>query len=164
MVDGAHRPLPAALAAGGREIVPVPLTVPPTPGRWTLTIDLVHEHVRWFGCELHAEVEVAPPRVVAVLDPGEDEALLDVLRGLDPEDEPLVVTERPDELGRRFAGRIGTDLDGATRLVVPDVLVREGRRRPLLEAVRAARKLGIPAQSSSGALLTPASVVRRRLR
>ncbi|MGE5273845.1 MAG: hypothetical protein ACM3QU_08830 [Verrucomicrobiota bacterium] len=164
VVDGAHRPLPAALVPGGREIVPVPLAVPVVAGRWTLTIDLVHEHVRWFGCELAVEVDVAPSRVVAVLDPGEDEALLEVLRGLEPEDEPLVVTERPDELLRRFAGRIAADPAGATRLVVPDVLVREGRRRPVLDAVRAARKLGIPAQSSSGAALTPAAVVRRRLR
>ena len=164
VVEGAHRPLPATLAPGGDEIVPVPLTVPAVPGGWTLTIDLVHEHVRWFGCELEAEVEVAPSRVVAVLDPGEDEVLLEVLRRLDPEDEPLVVSERPDELARRFAGRIGADLNGATRLIVPDVLVREGRRRPVLEAVRAARKAGIPAQSSSGMALTPASVVRRRLR
>ena len=164
VVDGPHRPLPAALAPGGGQIVPVPLAVPGVAGRWSLTIDLVHEHVRWFGCELRVEVDVAPSRVVAVLDPGEDEALLEVLRGLDPEEEPLVVTGRPDELGRRFAGRIDADLDGATRLVVPDVLVREGRRRPVLDAVRAAGKLGIPAQSSSGAPLTPLAVVRRRLR
>jgi hypothetical protein len=164
VVDGAHRPLPARLAPGGGEIVPVPLTVPAAPGRWTLTVDLVHEHVRWFGCELQVEVEVQPSRVVAVLDPGVDEALFDVLRGLDSEDEPLVVSTRPGELARRFAGRVGDDFAGAMQLVVPDVLVQEGRRRPLLAAIRRARRLGIPVQSSSDVALTPASIVWRRLR
>ena len=164
VLDGAHQPLPAGLEPAGSEIVPVPLWAPAVPGAWTLTIDLVHEHVRWFACELHVEVEVAPSRLVAVLDPGDDEALFEVLRGLDPEDEPLVVTERPDELRRRFAGRIGGDWDDATRLVVPDVLVLEGRRRPVLDALRAARKRRVPARSSSGTLLTPTAVVRRRLR
>ena len=53
---------------------------------------------------------------------------------------------------------------GATRLVVPDELVREGRRRPLLAAVVAARRLGIPAQSASGEPLNAKRVARRRLR
>jgi hypothetical protein len=164
VVAGAHRPLPAALAGGARAIVPVPLTVPTVPGRWTLTLDLVHEHVRWFGCELRVDVDVAPSRLVAVLDPGDDEALYAVLRGLDAHDEPLVVTDRPDELARRFAGRIAAGPGGATRLVVPDVVVREGSRRPLLVWLRQARAVGIPVQSSSGAELSPASIVRRRLR
>ncbi len=164
VVDGAHRPLPAALAGGGRAIVPVPLTIPPAAGRWTLTLDLVHEQVRWFGTELRVEVDVAPSRLVAVLDPGEDDALFAVLRSLDAHDEPLVVTDRPDELARRFGGRVAADPGGATRLVVPDVVVRQGRRRPLLARLREARALGIPVQSSSGVELTPASIVRRRLR
>ena len=164
VVDGAHRPLPAGLAEGTRAIVPVPLIVPPVAGRWTLTLDVVHEHVRWFGCELRVEVDVAPSRLVAVLDPGDDEALFAVLRGLDARDEPLVVTDRPDELARRFGGRIAAGPGGATRFVVPDVVVRKGRRRPLLARLREARALGIAVQSSSGAELTPVSIVRRRLR
>jgi hypothetical protein len=160
VVDGAHRPLPAGLAADASQIVPVPLAVPAETGSWTLTIDLVHEHVRWFGCELRVEAEIGPSRVVAVLDPGTDEGLFDVLAGLDPEDEPLVITDRVIA----YAGRQGGDLTGATRLVVADELVREGRRRPVLAAVREAKKLGIPAVSSSGTQLNAASVARRRLR
>jgi hypothetical protein len=99
-----------------------------------------------------------------VLDPGTDEVLVGVLAGLDPEDEPMVITDRAEELRRRYAGRMASTLDGATRLVVPDELVLAGRRRPLLDALRSARKLGIPVQSSSGAPLNPTSVVRRRLR
>ena len=76
------------------------------------------------------------------------------------------MTNRPDELARGFAGRIATDLGeiGATRLVVPDELVLAGQRGPLLDAVAAARKLGIPAQSASGHALNAKRVVRRRLR
>jgi hypothetical protein len=165
VVDGPHRPLPADLAPGASQIVPLPL-IPPEPGRWTLAFDLVHEHVRWFGREQRAEAEVLPGRVAAVLDPGIDDALLAALETLDPEEEPLVLTGRPDELARSFAGRIAVDVEalaGATRIVVPDELVREGRRRPLLAVVRAARKLGIPAQTPSGATLTARGVARRRL-
>ena len=145
--------------------MPLPL-VPPAAGRWTLEIDLVHEHVRWFDRPLRVEVEVLPQRIAAVLDPGSLDGLLAVLAGLDPEEEPVVVTDRPDELARGFAGRIATDLGetGATRLVVPDELVLAGQRGPLLDAVAAARKLGIPAQSASGQALNAKRVVRRRLR
>lgn len=165
VVEGPHRSLPADLPAGASQIVPVPL-VPPEAGRWTLDIDLVHEHVRWFERPLRVEVEVLPQRVAAVLDPGSLDGLLAVLAGLDPEEEPVVVTDRPSELARGFAGRIATDLaeTGATRLVVPDDLVREGRRRRLLVAVAVARKLGIPAQSASGQVLNARRVARRRLR
>jgi hypothetical protein len=166
VVEGPHRPLPSDLVPGGSQIVPLPL-IPPEPGRWRLTVDLVHEHVRWFGCDLQVEAEVLPGRVAAVLDPGTDHALLAVLEALDPEEEPLVLTERAQELARTFAGRVHTDVEalaGATRLVVPDELVREGRRGPLLAAVRVAGRLGIPAQTVSGAPLTAGRVVRRRLR
>jgi hypothetical protein len=166
VVEGPHRPLPADLVPAGSQIVPLPL-IPPEPGRWTLTLDLVHEHVRWFGCELQVEAEVLPGRVAAVLDPGTDHALFVALEALDPEEEPLVLTERAQELARTFAGRVEVDVEalaGATRLVVPDELVRGGRRRPLLAAVRVAGRLGIPAQTVSGAPLTAGRVVRRRLR
>ena len=84
-----------------------------------------------------------------------------MLAGLDPEEEPLVITGRVIAVRGPASRRI---LAGATRLVVPDELIREGRRRPLLAAVREAKQLGIPAVSSSGTPLTPASVARRRLR
>ena len=165
VVEGPHRSLPADLPAGWSQIVPVPL-VPPAAGRWALEIDLVHEHVRWFDRALRVEVDVLPQRIAAVLDPGSLDGLLAVLGRLDPEEEPVVVTNRPDELARGFAGRIATDLvgTGATRLVVPDELVLAGQRGPLLDAVAAARKLGIPAQSASGQALNGKRVVRRRLR
>ena len=116
--------------------------------------------MRWFGCELCVEVESRRRGSSPCSTLGTDEALFEVLGGLDPEDEPLVLTER----STAFAGRQSSDLAGATRLVVPDELIREGRRRPVLDVVKAARQLGIPAVSSSGATLTPAAVARRRLR
>ena len=130
--------------------------------------------MRWFDQPLDVDVEVAPRRLVAVLDPGSSEALLAMLATLDPEEEPLVVSPRAEELGRTFAGRIvaapagragfSRVLAGAARLVVPDELVLESRRRPLLAAVEAARRLGIPVVSTSGEPLTAAGVARRRLR
>jgi hypothetical protein len=163
VVDGEHRALPADLPPGGDLIVPLPL-IPPAAGRWTLEIDLVHEQVRWFEHPLSVEVTVEPRRVVAVLDPGSADGLAEILETLEPEEEPIVLTEHPDELARRFAGRIGlpSELAGAERLVVPIEHVREGRRRPLLELVRNAQKLGIPVVATSGEPLGRRSVVRRK--
>jgi hypothetical protein len=162
-VGGEHRALPADLAPGGTLIVPLPL-IPPAAGRWTLEVDLVHEHVRWFDRSVRVEVTVEPRRVVAVLDPGSEDGLAGVLESLDPEEEPLVLTEQPDELSRRFAGRIGlpSELVGAERVLVPVELVREGRRRPLLELVRTAQKLGIPVEATSGQPLGRTAIARRK--
>ena len=163
VVDGEHRPLPADLAPGASEVVPLPL-LPPWAGAWTLEIDLVQEHVRWFDRPLQVEVTVEAPRIVAVLDPGSEDGLVEVLEALDPEEEPLVLTERPAEVARRFAGRVGppSELADAERLVVPIQLVREGRRRPLLELVRSAQKLGIPVETTSGTPLGRRAIARRK--
>ncbi len=165
VLDGSRTPLPSDLPPGGSLRVPLALVVPAEPGRYVLEADLVHEHVRWFDRPLRVEVEVAPARRVAVLDPGALEGLLAVLATLDPEEEPVVITERP-ELAREFGGRLAASLEetGADRLVVPDELVQEGHRRPLLDAVATARRLGIPAQSASGADLGRTAVARRRFR
>jgi hypothetical protein len=161
--EGEQRSLPADLLPGGSLILPLPL-IPPAAGRWTLEVDLVHEHVRWFDRPLRAEVVVEPRRLVAVLDPGSEDGLAGVLASLDPEEEPLVLTEQPDELARRFGGTIGlpSELTGAERLVVPAELVRAGRRRPLLELVRAAQKLGIPVEATTGEPLGRLAIARRK--
>jgi hypothetical protein len=138
--------------------------IPPGAGPWTLELDLVHEHVRWFEQPLLVDAVVEPARVVAVLDPGTEDGLADVLGTLDHEEVPLVLTEQPDEVARWFAGRVGlpSELAGAERLVVPIQLVREGRRRPLLELVRSAQKLGIPVETTAGEPLGRGSIVRRK--
>jgi hypothetical protein len=52
--------LPHALGPGERALVPVEVCAPPLRGPAELVLDLVHEHVRWFGCEFSAQVEVGP--------------------------------------------------------------------------------------------------------
>jgi len=37
---------------------PMTLQAPPEPGEYLLELDLVHEHVRWFGCGIHLPVTV----------------------------------------------------------------------------------------------------------
>src|SRR5581483_630272 len=115
-VDGEHRGLPVDVAPGAAEIVPLPFVRP-----------------------VRAEVAVEASRLVAVLDPGSEDGLAALLATLDPEEEPVVLSEQPDAVARRYAGRVAlpSGLAGAERLVVPEQLVREGRRRPLLELVRA---------------------------
>ena len=54
------------------------------PGPWTLEVDLVHEHVRWFDQPIRAEVEVLPARRVAVVDPGTLDGLVDAARDARP--------------------------------------------------------------------------------
>ena len=163
VVEGEHRALPADVPPGASEIVPLPL-IPPAGGPWTLELDLVHEHVRWFEQPLPVEVVVEPARTVAVLDPGTKDGLAEVLAALGPEEEPIVLTEQPEEVARRFAGRVGlpAELAGAERLVVPIELVRVGRRRPLLELVRTAQKLGIPVETTAGEPLGRRAIARRK--
>ena len=181
--EGLRAGLPAELAPGGSEIVPLGLAAPDEPGAYRLVVDLVHEHVRWFGAALEVEVEVRPRRLTAVLDPGDRERLLSVLEQLDPDEEPLVLSAAPGELARTFAGKIAdvpaapaslpallrlvraykARLVGATGLLVPAEAVSEGRRPPLVAAVAAARMLGIPARTTAGTALTVSRVLRRAL-
>jgi hypothetical protein len=175
--EGLRTGLPAELAPGESEIVPLTIAAPDEPGRYTLLIDLVHEHVRWFDAALRVIVDVAPARIVGVVDPGVREDLLSVLEQLDPEEEPLVLTHAPAELGRTFAGRTAlvpalpssrlgflrlhaayrAALTDASRLLVP----AGGRRLPLLAALTAARSLGIPAHTTDGRPLTTRRILRR---
>jgi hypothetical protein len=180
--EGPRMPLPAPLGPGGAELVPIALSAPPVPGRYTLELDLVHEHVRWFECPTRVEAEVAPRRLVAVLDPGSLDELASVLERLDPEEEPVVLTPRPEETARAFAGIVRSVPDdpgrrlawpwlvggyrralaGVERLVVPAGLLERGRRLPLLAAVAAARSLRVAAESTAGAPLTTSAVLKRR--
>lgn len=108
-------PLPHDLAPGRRCRVPVSVEAPPEPGRRTLELDLVHEHVRWFGCAAAVELEVRPRKVLAFLadqppavwpeaDARLEEALL-LAAELAPEHEPVVLGPRPAELADRFGYR-----------------------------------------------------------
>ena len=63
---GLRTPLPCDLLPGERVVVPLHVLPPAEPGRYRLDVDLVHEHVRWFGCAIPLEVDVLPRRRVAV--------------------------------------------------------------------------------------------------
>jgi hypothetical protein len=56
--DGHRSPFPVAVAPGEECIVPVAVTAPADGGRLALGLDLVHEHVRWFGCETRVTMDV----------------------------------------------------------------------------------------------------------
>jgi hypothetical protein len=179
--EGLRTALPADLPAGESQIVPLTIAAPDDAGRYTFVVDLVHEHVRWFEQSVRVEVEVTPARIVVVLDPGTRGGLLAALEQLDPDEEPLVLTPAPTELARTFAGRTmlapavpssrlaflrlhaacREALTGASRLLVPAEMLREGRRLPLLAALSAARSLDIPAHTSDGEQLTARRVLRR---
>ena len=98
---GLRTPLPCDVRPGDEVVVPVHVVAPPEPGRRTLAIDLVHEHVRWFGVEATAAVEVRPRRRVAVAgEPAAVERLLDALM-LVPTIEPVVLEPDSTRTKRR---------------------------------------------------------------
>jgi hypothetical protein len=123
VAEGLRTPLPAALAPGGSLLVPVDVEAPPRPGRHTLVLDLVHEHVRWFGCAVEGAADVRPGLCVAIL--GEDErAALDAaatLAEVAPAVRPIVLASSPDEVSERHGYRCAPDArgyvlgDGTTR-------------------------------------------------
>jgi hypothetical protein len=64
--EGLRTPFPGPVAPGERVVVPVDVAAPTEAGRFLLSVDVVHEHVRWFGagCEIPvwvANVAVLPP-------------------------------------------------------------------------------------------------------
>ena len=57
--DGMRSPLPCTVGPGDAALVPVWVQAPDERGDHVLEIDLVHEHVRWFGSPLTLTVTVA---------------------------------------------------------------------------------------------------------
>ena len=88
---GLRTPLPSDLRPGEELVLPVHVVAPRDPGARLLAVDLVHEHVRWFGVEARATVEVRPRRRIALAgDPAAVDRLLDELLLL-PEVEPVLL-------------------------------------------------------------------------
>ena len=111
-LDHAERtPLPHDLAPGETTTVPLAVRAPDGPGRVGITVDLVHERHRWFDCGAAIALDVQPRRRAVVLvgqPPGDaafDRQVDDVLLGLDPGVEPLLVGPKPDWLQRPLPRR-----------------------------------------------------------
>jgi hypothetical protein len=142
--DALRTPLPHDLAPGATTLVPVSIAAPDEPGRYPLAIDLVHEHHRWFEQGAELELEVRPRRRAVVLvgqPPGDetfDSRVDELLAGLDPELEPLLVGPKPDWLRDRFAVEAR---DRPPRHADAVFTIPAGRRRDRLRLRLAARRL-----------------------
>lgn len=64
--EGLRTPFEETVLPGQQTVVMMATAIPDTPGRYVLEVDVVHELVRWFGCEARLEVVVesldAPPQ------------------------------------------------------------------------------------------------------
>jgi hypothetical protein len=56
--EGERTSLPHPLGPGESCVAPVTVSAPKLAGRYVLELDLVHEHVRWFGSELRLAYEI----------------------------------------------------------------------------------------------------------
>jgi hypothetical protein len=93
---GLHTTLPADLASGDTQVVPLHVLAPSRAGRYTLRLDLVHEGVRWFRCDVEREVEITRRlRVALVGDEAEVARTLERLTDEAPEFEPVVLSSSP---------------------------------------------------------------------
>ena len=85
-------PFPETLRPGQRARFPILVRTPSVPGRYALELDVVHEHVRWFGCTVETPVTIDP--AAATADAGRPAAGERVRRGV----------ARLRDLGRRRTG------------------------------------------------------------
>ena len=56
---GDRTPFPKTVDPGDTAIVPLAVTAPQEPGDHVLSVDVVHELVAWFGCDLRVPIRVA---------------------------------------------------------------------------------------------------------
>jgi hypothetical protein len=60
--EGPRSPFSRVVNPGERIVTPLHVDAPPTPGEYLLEVDVVHEHVRWFGCPCRVPVRVERPQ------------------------------------------------------------------------------------------------------
>lgn len=143
--DALRTPLPHDLAPGETALVPVSVRAPDEPGRHRITLDLVHEGHRWFRCGTEVVLEVLPRRRAVVLvgqPPGEeafDARVDELLAGLDPELEPLLVGPKPGWLGHRFG--VEAQAKPPSKPVAEVHVLPAGRRFDRLRLELTARRL-----------------------
>ena len=164
-------PMPADVEPGATCLVSMSVQAPGEAGLYTLTIDLVHEHVRWFDCAASVDVEVGPRRQMAVAGPLTEEDVARLAQ-ISPELEPVLLIRESDSPPGRYSGRRAPSadaylLDGVppgraaaglislrlARLIVAAHAVRRGRHPRLprgggafLEAVAGADTLFLKEQ------------------
>jgi hypothetical protein len=104
--EGVRSSLPATIEPGESVTIPVHLDPPPGSRVRALEIDLVHEHVRWFGKAKRVSFEIANRRRVALL--GSEEGLAAVLRALllVPDVEPVILDWDEAHPGRYDHGHL----------------------------------------------------------
>jgi hypothetical protein len=135
MGEGVRSSLPATIAPGETVTIPVHLDPPPGPGVRELEVDLVHEHVRWFGKAQRLSLEIVDRRRIALV--GSDEGVGVVLRTLllVPEVEPVILDwgqANPRRYDHGHVRGIGAYLYGIAGLDRASAVVRSVRvvRRP----------------------------------
>ncbi len=68
--EGPRSPFPRAVNPGERILMPLHVDAPPSNGDYILEVDIVHEHVRWFGCNCRVPVHVGAPAGLPTTGPG----------------------------------------------------------------------------------------------
>jgi hypothetical protein len=147
--DGLRTPLPERLPPGAETLVPVAIAAPAEPGSHRLSLDLVEEHVRWFGCALEADVEVVRRARVVITGENEEAQRLAAARlgELRPELEPVLLVPDPGTTARRLGyaaaesahGEVLRPSSPATLRRAAAVVARAGSSDvPFVEAVRGA--------------------------
>lgn len=116
--------LPADLAPGAAQVVPVHVVAPAEGGTYVLELDLVHEGVRWFGVGAQTRIEVREHRRIAVV--ARPERVPELIAELEvgPEIEPVVQLRDPDD---RAAYADFESIVGLRRYLLHGT---EGRSRP----------------------------------
>jgi hypothetical protein len=136
-------PLPAPIAAGASDDVPVHLRAPEAPGEYSVVVRLVHDGTGWLGTEAVTVMQVEPRCRFAILGEAEPSWLLGVLERV-PEAEPVLLTRTPERGSYTQAHDTRAFLfDGAPRgrFAFGSVLVA---RTALLLGAALVRKRGLP--------------------
>jgi hypothetical protein len=106
-VENLRTPLPVDLRPRDSCIVPASVVAPSEPGEFELELDLVHEHMRWFGCSLVRSVSVEPRRRIAVLANGSPPVdVLEWLAGVEPDAEPVLISDAAPVVAEAYAGEV----------------------------------------------------------